>query len=110
MWRFRCRPENQIPLTVENAENEHQVKREKYGSCKRCSCKAGDILTVTASPAKNYKVSAVKVNGNVLSGGSYIVSDAVPDTSVVISAGLRTAAAAPAEAAVAAIVERDRKL
>lgn len=77
--------ENGIPLTIENAENGTiAVKRENTELASGAVVKAGDILTVTASPAKNYKVSAVKVNGNVLSGGSYTVSDT--DTSVVISA------------------------
>ena len=77
--------ENGIPLTIENAENGTiAVKRENTELASGAVVRAGDILTVTASPAKNYKVSAVKVNGNILSGGSYTVSDT--DTSVVISA------------------------
>lgn len=47
------------------------------------SVKVGTVLTITATANSGYKVSAVKVNGNAITGTTYIVADT--DTAVAIT-------------------------
>ena len=63
-------------VTVEGVENGTVTVSDSY-------CVAGDVITVTATPAPGYKLDCIKVNGTAIEGNSFI---AEADTDYVVTA------------------------
>lgn len=78
--------ENGIALTINNTENGtiKVIKEDNTELKTGDAVSVGDVISISGSPENGYKLSAVKVNGNLVPSKTYTVADT--DTAVIISA------------------------